>query len=115
MRAPVTRIPFNELFDAALASQILENLSASECTKAIDCLYACLKPKGVLFALFNPYMTPEQLVTIKSSDNPTKEATFVNYTDEELLGLFQENFVLLDQKNYSDGTRLLRLRARATD
>lgn len=111
--APLTANPFkNEKFDAALAALILDNVTKEEMSEAICELKSVVKDNGVVFALFNPFLTPEQLERM-SKNNPTKDATSVIYTDEELRNAFQ-NFEILEFKTYPElhNVRALKLRNR---
>jgi SAM-dependent methyltransferase len=105
--APITEAPFEgEVFDAVVASQILDNVSREEMAKAIGAMRGRLRPGGVVFALFNPFVSEAQLVELRNSDNPTKDITQVVYSDEELRGAFP-GFTLVELKTYPQGQRAL--------
>lgn len=108
--ATVTHNPFTETFDAAIATQILENVSKAECAKAIEVIHQSIKNGGVVFAMFNPFMSRERIQEVKESNNPTKDCTLVNYSDEELKSLFRDGFTLLDFQVCEGDARVLTLR-----
>lgn len=107
---PITGNPFpREKFDGVIAAKVLDNISKDELEIAIAKIFKCLKDKGLLFCLFNPYMTPEEIKEKEKSDNPTKGITLTIYTDVELRNLFPR-FKLLDFKVYEYGFRGLFLK-----
>ena len=107
---PITVIPFTqEQFDGVVAVKILDNISREELEIVKGSIFKCLKEKGLLYCLFNPHMTTEELRMIHKSDNPTKEITLTIYTDAELKNLFPQ-FQLLDFRTYDYGFRGLFLR-----
>ena len=107
---PITGISFTqEQFDGVVAVKVLDNISREELEIVKDSIFKCLREKGLLYCLFNPYMTTEELRMIHKSDNPTKEITLTIYTDAELKNLLPQ-FKLLDFKTYEYGFRGLFLR-----
>ena len=107
---PITGIPFiQEQFDGVVAVKILDNISKVELEIVKDSIFNGLKEKGLLYCLFNPHMTTEELKMMQESDNPTKEITLTIYTDDELKNLFPQ-FKLLDFRTYEYGFRGLFLR-----
>ena len=107
---PITGNPFpHEKFDGVVAAKVLDNISKDELEIAIAKIFNCLKDGGLLFCLFNPYMTPEEIKEKEKSDNPTKGITLTIYTDVELRNLFPR-FKLLDFKVYEYGFRGLFLK-----
>lgn len=103
--APLTDRPFQKVtFDGILAAKILDNISKRELDVVKQQINAHLNPGGILYALFNPYMTPDQITALKMSDNPTKGITSINFKDEELKELFPE-YQLLEFKRYQHGFR----------
>ncbi len=102
---PITGNPFpNEKFDGLLAAKVLDNISKDELEIATANIIESLKDGGLLFCLFNPYMTPEEIKKIEENNNPTKGITLTVYTDVELRNLFPR-FKLLDFKKYEYGFR----------
>ena len=108
---PITRAPFlNHTFDAAVAALVLDNVAEPEMRKAVELIRASLRDEGLLFALFNPHMTQEELAEAEAAeDNPTAGITLTSYTDEELRSAFQ-GFDLRDFSVYEQGLRGLFLR-----
>lgn len=92
----------------------MDNISRSEFDVAIAHVISTLTDAGLLFCLFNPFMTDMDQEGFAASDNPTKEATQVNYTDQELRRLFPQ-FELLEFKRYAYGFRGLFLRKLMND
>ena len=113
--APVTSEAFpTERFDAVVAAKILDNISRQEFAVVLNHLETSLGNEGLLYCLFNPAMTVEELEQLELSDNPTKGITHILYTDEELRRLFP-GFDLLAFKRYTHGFRGLFLQKRARD
>ena len=102
---PLTDHPFqNQSFDGILAAKILDNISSEELEVVKEQINTGLSPNGILYALFNPYMTPNQITALKKSDNPTKGVTSINFKDGELKKLFPE-LQLLEFRHYEHGFR----------
>lgn len=92
-------------FDGIVASLILDNISHAEMLRTIEIQRKCLRPNGLMFALFNPFMTKEQIEEImRTTDNPTKDITSITYTDDELKSSF-DGFTVIDFKKYEHGLR----------
>ena len=93
----VTEFPFEgEIFDAAVASLVLDVLTPREMAMAIDQLAARVRRGGALFALFHPYPEP--------GDERVRP-----YRDNDLRRVFPA-FRLLDFRSYSGGWRGLFLK-----
>jgi len=109
--APVAEKKFeDESFDGIIASLILDNISKEEMIKTLEVQKRQLRKQGVMFALFNPFMTKVQLDEImRATNNPTKDITSVMYTDDELKAGF-EGFSLVNFKKYEHGLRGLFLK-----
>lgn len=99
--AAITTDPFSDVtFDAAVAAMILDNVSRDEMDQAISILHQKLRSGGVLFALFNPFLTDKQKEEIfTNSQNPTKDITSVTYSDEEIQSAFP-GFEVIHFKKY---------------
>lgn len=95
-------------FDAVLAAKILDNVPRKEAEAAIPHIQKSLRNGGVVYALFNPFLTDDQIAELEQSDNPTKGLISENYTDAGLQELFSD-FSLLEFKHYDDGFRGLLL------
>ncbi len=107
---PITQIPFpGEEFDAVVAAMVLDNLSREEMKLAIRCIDSSLKAGGVVFALFNPKLSEDELEKLSRTDNPTKGVTLILYDDDELREAFV-GFEVMDLRRYEMGTRGLYLR-----
>ncbi|MGB5821614.1 MAG: class I SAM-dependent methyltransferase [Saonia sp.] len=103
--SPLIDNPFiNKAFDGILASKILDNISNEELLKAKTQIYGNLNQNGVLYGLFNPYMTEENSEELSKRDNPTKGITSINLTDNELKELFPK-LNLLEFRHYEHGFR----------
>lgn len=99
----ITKFPFpDQCFDGFLAAMVLHNLSVKEVHAALDVTFEYLAKDGVFYALMNP-RNPKQ------SENPTKNITCVDYTDEEIKNLFPM-YKILHFKTYNDGTRAVFLK-----
>ncbi len=108
--APITKRVFEStIFDAVVASLILDNVSRDEMKEVIRSLNLLLRPSGCVFALFNPLMTPEIEAAMRTGNNPTKDITSISYTDEELKSAFPD-FELIDFKKFDRGERALFLK-----
>lgn len=77
-----------EPFDGILVAKILENISRNELSQVKGQILRNLKPGGVLFGLFNPWMTEQQLAQLEKEDHPTLGITSINYEDTALENLF---------------------------
>jgi 2-polyprenyl-3-methyl-5-hydroxy-6-metoxy-1,4-benzoquinol methylase len=99
--APITADPFpGQTFDAAVAAMILDNVAREEMDQAVSLLRTKLKTGGVLFVLFNPFLTEKQKEEIlKASNNPTQGITSVTYSDEEIQEAFP-GFEVMAFKKY---------------
>lgn len=103
--SPLTNHPFcEEVFDGIVAAKILDNISKREFVDVSDLIFSNLKNNGILYCLFNPYMTNEQLDNLEDSNNPTKGITLTIYSDKEIIQLFPK-FKLLNLKHYEHGFR----------
>lgn len=113
--AAVTSDAFpGEAFDAVVAAKILDNISRREFEVARARIVSSLAAEGLLYCLFNPAATAQELEQEAASDNPTQGITHIVYSDEELPGLFPE-FETLGFKRYEHGFRGLFLRKRVKD
>ena len=98
--AAITADAFPEQnFDAIVAAMILENVSRDEMKYAIALMKSKLNPRGVVFALFNPLLSQEQLEAILKAGNPTKGITSERYSDDEIQAAFKD-FEILNFKKY---------------
>ena len=97
-------------FDAVVASLILDNVSKGEMEKSVEAFSSRLKPNGLLYAIFNPLLTAEQIREImKKTNNPTRDATSVIYSDKELRTMFYA-YSVEKTKLYEHGLRGLFLK-----
>lgn len=103
--SPLIDNPFiNKTFDGILAAKILDNISNEELLKVKAQIDRSLTQNGVLYCLFNPYMTKENIEELGKSDNPTKGITSINFKDNELKKLFPK-LNLLEFRHYAYGFR----------
>ena len=99
--------PFiDKTFDGILAAKILDNISHEELQIVKSQIGRNLNQNGILYCLFNPYMTEEKIEEVRNSDNPTKGVTSINFQDNELKELFPK-LNLLEFKRYEYGFRAL--------
>lgn len=101
--AAVTDFPFQgEIFDAALATFVLDLLTPREMAMAIDQMALYVRRGGVAFALFHRFA---------SADEPSpRGARVISYKDSELRRLFVPGFRLLEFRSYPGGLRGLFLK-----
>ena len=105
MCSELSRDPFpKQKFDAILAAMVFHNVVKNELDICLEIIDKKLEDGAILYILNNPFFTAEMEAEYADSSNPTKEITQINYTDEELIDLFNR-YRLLDFKTYEDGTR----------
>lgn len=91
-------------FDAVVAALVLDNMSRERMACAVRAIAGYLRPRGHLFAVFNPVTIPEE-----GHDNPTQGITRVVYSDDDILQALP-GFELLRREVYEMGTRGFLLR-----
>jgi ubiquinone/menaquinone biosynthesis C-methylase UbiE len=79
-----TALPFRgPCFDGVLAALILDNLSRTDCARAVRALNSVAQVGARGFFVFNPVLTSAEIAAIPD-DNPTKSCMHVAYADHEL-------------------------------
>lgn len=106
-------LPFRDgSFDGVLAALVLDNLSRTDCRRAVQNLNAVVRVGGRGFFVFNPAATPADVEVIPK-DNPTKGCMRVAYRNHELaillagwsvtrLGVSAEGFRLIEATRVSE-------------
>lgn len=85
--ALATELPFRgRPFDGLLAAVVLDNLSRSDCARAVEQFNAVVQPGARGFFVFNPVLTPAEMKAVPDT-NPTKGCMHVVYEDAELAAL----------------------------
>lgn len=103
--SPLTRPPFpDEHFDAILAALVLDNVGREEMDQALEHFRAGLRPDGLVFCLFNPILTQEEIRCQERAGNPTCGVTSVAYSDQEIQHAFA-GFQLAASATYEQNTR----------
>ena len=93
-----------EAFDGIIASKILDNVSRVEFSEISQQIESNLNYGGILFCVFNPYLTETDNEKLMKSDNPTKGITHTIYKDKELEKIFPK-LTLLEFRTFEHGFR----------
>jgi cyclopropane fatty-acyl-phospholipid synthase-like methyltransferase len=103
--APLTRPPFpGQRFDAVVAALVLDNVSRAEMAQALQHMRSSLRANGLVFCVFNPILSREEVEKQKEAGNPTSGVTSVTYSDLDIQRAFA-GFDLVSSAGYEQATR----------